>query len=166
MRFVVPGTVSAEHQELHVRLSEAARLDGPVGDAARAVERLLQPHFVREEQVALPPLALLKAAAEGTVTPDMAEVFELTDALERAMPRLLAEHQEIVGALLVFSDLAGREGRPECVRFAARLIQHLRTEEAVLYPAAVLVGRYLKLVLPGLDEAGAGRSTAHGAGRV
>ena len=100
----------------------------------------------------MPPLALLKAAAEGAVTAEMAEVFELTDELERALPRLAAEHQEIVGALLVFSELAGHEGRSECVQFAERLIQHLRTEEAVLYPAAVLVGRYLKMVLPGLAE--------------
>jgi hypothetical protein len=157
MRFVVPGAVSAEHHELHVRLSEAARLDGPVGDAARTVERLLQPHIAREERFALPPLALLKAAAEGAVSAEMADVFELTDELSRELPRLAAEHQEIVGALLVFSELAGRDGRTECVHFAERLIQHLRTEEAVLYPAAVLVGRYLKVVLPRLAEERASR---------
>jgi hypothetical protein len=55
---------------LHARLVEATKERGAVGEAAREVARLLHPHFVREEEFALPPLALLADAARGNVRPE------------------------------------------------------------------------------------------------
>jgi hypothetical protein len=40
-----------------------------------------------------------------------------------------------------------RENKPRVQHFAERLKQHAKTEEEVLYPAAILVGEYLKLRL-------------------
>jgi hypothetical protein len=147
MRFVTPGPLSAEVQELHVSLSEAARLEGPVGEAAMAAARLLQPHLVKEVEVALPPLGLIESVAAGNITREMADVLPLTEAVRRELPRMLAEHERIIGAVSIFAELAGRAGRLDCVRFAERFIRHLRTEEVVLYPAVVLLGEYLKLKL-------------------
>ena len=39
---------------------------------------------------------------------------------------------------------AQAENRPEFARFAEKLILHARTEEEVLYPAAILVGEWLQ----------------------
>jgi len=36
---------------------------------------------------------------------------------------------------------------PEHARFAEKLMLHAQTEEEVLYPAAILVGEYLKVKL-------------------
>jgi hypothetical protein len=36
---------------------------------------------------------------------------------------------------------------PEHARFAEKLMFHAQTEEEVLYPAAILVGEYLKVKL-------------------
>jgi hypothetical protein len=45
-----------EHQELHANLVKATKAGGRVGDAAKAVAKVLHVHFVKEEQVTLPPL--------------------------------------------------------------------------------------------------------------
>ena len=45
------------------------------------------------------------------------------------------------------TEAAAAERRPEAARFAAGLKRHARTEEEVLYPAALLLGAYLRLRL-------------------
>ena len=57
---------------------------------------------------------------------------------------MLAEHQTIVDALHRLRDAAQRAGRSEIVDFAQQLIQHARTEEEVMYPAAILVGKFVR----------------------
>ena len=68
MKFEIPKPLQVEHEELHARLVEATRQPGAVGEAAREVARLLHPHFVREEEFALPPLALLEKLAREAAT--------------------------------------------------------------------------------------------------
>ena len=53
---------------------------------------------------------------------------------------MLAEHQQIGMALEKLRAAARAAGRGEYERFADALALHARTEEAVLYPAAILVG--------------------------
>ncbi len=40
-----------------------------------------------------------------------------------------------------------KENKEEYVRVAEKLLLHAQTEEQVLYPAAILIGEYLKLKL-------------------
>lgn len=145
--FPIPQPLVAEHQALHAVLARAVREPGPLGAAARQVEAVLHPHFVREEQIALPPLALLPRLARGEVTPEMAGVLSMTDQLQSEMPRMLAEHRRIVAALAQLRKAAEAAGRPQYVEFADELTQHAQNEEQVLYPAALLVGRYVRLEL-------------------
>lgn len=119
-----------------------------MGEAARQLARLMHPHFVKEDEIALPPLGLLPALTRGEPTPAMAAALDLTDRLETELPAMLAEHKAIVGALTRLQQAALRAERDDIVRFAQTLIQHARTEEAVMYPAALLVGRYLRARLP------------------
>jgi hypothetical protein len=85
--------------------------------------------------------------ANGAVEPDMAGVLTLTNELETALPGMLAEHKEIVAALGDLEAAANAENKPQYARFAEKLIQHARTEEEVLYPAAILVGLYVRLTI-------------------
>ncbi len=140
MKFEIPAPLQAEHEELHARLVKATQEPGAIGAAAREVARLLHPHFVREEEFALPPLALLAEIATGTVTPEMEEVLPLTRRLEAELPHMLAEHKQIVATLETLRSAAHAVNRPEYERFAEALVLHARTEELVLYPAAILVG--------------------------
>lgn len=147
MKLSIPEPLKAEHAELHAELSSAIDAGGRVGEAAKEVAKRLHPHFVREEEFALPPLGLLAALAKGAVGPEMVGVLALTDKLEAELPGMLAEHQEIVTALDELVVAATDERKPEHARFAEKLILHARTEEQVLYPAALLVGHYVRLKL-------------------
>lgn len=143
----IPESLKSEHAELHATLAAATRAGGRVGEAARRVAEVLHAHFVREEEVALPPLGLLEPLARGEVAPAMAGVLELTEALKAELPQMLEEHRHVRQAVAALAQAAEAEERPEYAEFARKLALHARTEEEVLYPAAVLVGEYLKLKL-------------------
>ena len=147
MEFKVPSSLKAEHEELHSALAEATAAGGRIGEAAKEVARLLHPHFVKEEEYAMPPLGLLSALAAGKVTPDMAKALAMTDRLKAELPEMLKEHKAIVAALEALAVAAKAEGKNEYVHFTEKLLLHARTEEEVLYPASILIGEYLKLTL-------------------
>jgi hypothetical protein len=147
MKLTVPQPLKAEHDDLHAELEKAMKASGRVGDAAKVVARLLRPHFVKEEEFALPPLGLLVALSQGKIEPEMADVLAMTDKLEAELPRMLAEHKDIVAALENLIEAAAAEKKPEQAHFAQKLVLHAHTEEQVSYPTAILIGRYLKLKL-------------------
>jgi hypothetical protein len=147
MEFVIPRPLKLEHDELHEQLRKATRESGDLGEAGKAVAKLMHPHFVKEEEYALPPLGLLPLLAKGTVTPDMAAVLPMTDKLKAELGQMLAEHKSIVVALRNLADAARRANKPEHAEFAEKLILHAQTEEEVSYPTAILIGQYIKLKL-------------------
>jgi len=128
---------------LHARLVQATKEPGAVGEAAREVARLLHPHFVREEEFALPPLALLAEIARSGVRPEMAEVLPMTRRLEAEVPAMLAEHARIVQALDNLRAAARVANQAEHERFAEALMLHAQSEELVLDPAAILIGLHV-----------------------
>ena len=158
MDFTIPKALEAEHKELHGELVKLTKLSGEVGEAARQVAALLHPHFVKEEEYALPPLGLLTVLAEGRVIPEMIKVIELTDRLRADLPHMLDEHRTVVAALRRLAAAAKKERNPAAAVFAAKLQLHAETEEQVLYPAAILIGEYVKARLGpvGSAEKGAG----------
>ena len=145
----IPAALKAEHEELHGELVRATKAGGRTGDAARAVATLMHPHFIKEEEYALPPLGLLGQLSKGEMDDSMSDVISMTDKLEAELPVMLAEHKAIVKALERLIEAAKSENKPEYMRFAERLTAHARAEEEVSYPTALLIGRYLKAVLPG-----------------
>ena len=152
MKFEIPLPLRQEHEQLHTELRRATQADGEVGEAARRLARLMHPHFVKEDEIALPPLGLLQQLAAGGVDPDMAGVLSLTDRLRAELPSMLAEHRTIVDALARLEDAARRAGRDDVVGFAQALKLHAATEEQVMYPAAILVGEFVRRQLAHADE--------------
>ncbi len=144
MKFTIPQALQQEHEELHDELRQATQAGGEVGDAAKVLAKLMHPHFVKEDEIALPPLALLGVLAAGDVTPAMAGVLELTDRLQAELPAMLAEHKTIVAALARLQQAAERAGRDDIVEFAHKLTLHAQAEEQVMYPAALLVGKLVR----------------------
>jgi len=145
MEFNIPSSLQSEHQELHNELAMAIHETGKLGEAAKKVDIVLAPHFEKEEEFALPPLGLLSALAGGKIQPEMSKVLLMTDRLKDELPQMLKEHKAIVDALDNLKDEAKKARRSEYLLFAEKLILHARNEEEVLYPAAVLVGEYIKL---------------------
>lgn len=145
MTFTIPSPLKLEHEELHAELVKATQAGGRVGEAAKGVARVLHDHFVKEEEFALPPIGLLSSLARGEVDDSMKSVFGMTDRLKAELPKMLEEHKAVVAALEKLIVAAEAEKKPEHARFAKKLMLHAQTEEEVLYPAAVLIGEYLKL---------------------
>jgi hypothetical protein len=142
----IPPSVQAEHAAIHNALVNATRAPGQVGVAARALAHVLHPHFAREEEIALPPLGLLAPLAAGEWIEDAiaSAVLAMTDALRHELPRMLDEHVRIRAAVDVLRHAAIAEQSVDHQRLAEQLALHARTEEEVLYPAAVLVGELIR----------------------
>jgi len=141
-----PQSLKLEHEELHAQLARATKAGGATGEAAKTVAKALHPHFLKEEEYALPPLGLLPILAEGKSLPEIDVAVEMTDRLKADLNHMLLEHKEIVAALKALTEAAKLEGKDEFVHFAEKLTLHAQTEEEVLYPASILVGQYLKII--------------------
>jgi hypothetical protein len=147
MEFKIPLPLKIEHGDLHMELVEATKAGGEIGETAKAVAKILHPHFVREEEYALPPLGLLPFLAEGRVTQEMREVLSMTGRLKADLPQMISEHKAIVSGLNRLRDAAKKEKKIKYAQFAEKLVLHAKTEEEVLYPASLLIGEYLALKL-------------------
>ena len=140
----IPGSVRAEHHAIHEELVRATRVPGPVGAAARELAAVLDPHFEREEQIALPPLGLLAPLARGEFTPAMQAMLPMTDSLRAELPRMLAEHKAIHAATRRLGEVARSAGNAAAAQLAETLALHAQSEEELLYPAALLVGEIVR----------------------
>lgn len=147
MEFKIPQPIKAEHDELHKKLAEATKMSGNIGEAATQVAKLLHPHFVKEEEYALPPLGLLPLIAEGNISPEMQKIIDMAEKLKSELKNMLEEHKTIVSALENLKIAAQNENRDDIVKFADALVLHAQTEEQVLYPTSILIGEYIKLKL-------------------
>jgi hypothetical protein len=140
----MPECLKAEHEELRGDLQQAMRIEGQIGEAARALASLLHLHFGKEDDNVLLALGLLQSVAEGKLIPAMQEVVVMVERLKTELPEMVAEHGEIQKALGRLGRAATDEGRPRIADFAARLLRHAKLEEEILYPAAIVLGEYLK----------------------
>ena len=145
MEFNIPISLHLEHEELHAELAKATQVTGGLGEAAKNVAKLLDPHFKKEEEYALPPLGLLPMLVGGKIRPEMRGFLLMTDRLKVDLPHMLEEHKAIVAALHDLIEEARKARLPEHEYFAEKLTLHAKNEEEVLYPAALLVGEYIKL---------------------
>ena len=145
MEFKTPISLKKEHEELHTMLKQATLLSAKTGEAAKAVAELMHPHFVKEEEYALPPLGLLPQLSSGKLTEEMKQVLPMTDKLKKELQEMLAEHKQIVAALKVLVQHATEEQHPEVAEFAEKLMLHAQTEEEVSYPTAILMGEFIRL---------------------
>jgi hypothetical protein len=147
MKLTIPEALQQEHEALHEHLRHATGAIGKVGEAAQALARLMHPHMAKEEQFALPPLGVLGALSHGEFDASMADVLAVTDRLEAELPAMLEEHRQITAALQRLHDAAQHAIRADIAQFTLQAMHHARVEEQVMYPAARLVGRHLKLLI-------------------
>ena len=140
----IPQSLQTEHEEIHKALVEATRAPGRVGAAAKELAAVLDPHFERENQIALPPLGLLAPLAAGETPAGLQEALAMTDALRKELPRMLEEHKRIRAATEKLRTAAREEKASVHEHFAEALLSHAQTEEEILYPAAILVGDIIR----------------------
>lgn len=140
----IPPSLQDEHHEIHEALVEATKVPGRVGAAAKELAAVLDPHFQRENEIALPPLGLLAPLAAGQSPAGMQEALAMSDALRKELPRMLEEHKRIHAATEKLLVTAREEKAAAQEGFAEKLAAHALTEEQVLYPAAILVGDIIR----------------------
>jgi iron-sulfur cluster repair protein YtfE (RIC family) len=145
--FKVPEALERQHDLIHEQLARAVAEGAGTGAAAKAVVEALRPHVAKEEDFGLPALGLLPHLVAGRVSPVMRGVIAMTDRLRTQYEQMLAEHEAIVAAIDDLTQAATQEGKLEYVGLSKRLLLHMQTEEQLLYPAAILVGEYLRLKL-------------------
>jgi hypothetical protein len=143
----MPDSLRMEHEQLRADLDQAIRIGGRIGEAAQALQSVLRPHFRREDDNVFLGLGLLHSVAQGKIAPGMYELIVKAEQLKKELPEMLAEHDQIRKALERLGQEATKEGRPQVAYFAAKLLHHARMEEEILYPAAIVLGEYLKSLL-------------------
>lgn len=147
LQIPIPNSISDEHKDLHRQLEKAIESGGRTSETAKIVAERLHSHFNKEEEYALPQLGLLSQLAQGKASEDMRDAITLADRLKADLPQMLEEHKAIVDALDELEKAAKSENKTAAAEFTAKLRMHAQNEEEVMYPAAILVGEYLKLRL-------------------
>jgi hypothetical protein len=149
MSLQIPVSLKSGHEAILAVLKHAMREPARTGEAARGVAQILDGHILREEKFALTPLGLLPALARGETPSELAAALKLTRQLRRELPQMLDEHRQIADALRRLASAAEAEGKPEYVALAEEMILHAHLEEDVLYPTALLIGKYAERVRDG-----------------
>jgi hemerythrin len=145
MDIKVPQALIEDHKNISLELDKASKMGGKVGEAAIQLKNVWEAHFKHEEEFALPPLGLLPGLASGELDLSMDEAIVMTDTLKTEMPQMIDEHKAILAAIDKFTDAARQEGKLGYGDFIQDMKLHIREEEQVYYPAAILVGAFLRV---------------------
>ena len=135
-----PESLTEEHRELFHKLGKLA---GEKGETAREVKELLtvlEPHFEREEEAAMPLLGALRPLSEGKVVRDPSEVSSLHRKFTSEYPEMLEEHNQVKRLIDDVRNAAKKAQDVNALTMMDELEHHAAVEEEVLYPAAMLVG--------------------------
>lgn len=145
MKPEIPSSLSLGHEELNKKLKGLIKLGGKTGQAAKRAEKLMHAHFDRQEKYVLPPLGLLQSLADGKLPENVRSVINDIGDVKKGVSKMIVEHQQIIPALRELEEIAVKEIHPTVKPLVEDLILYALMEEQLLFPAAVLVGEFLKL---------------------
>ena len=143
--FHIPEPLRVDQDGLCKALEHATWSGGKTGNAARKLLKVLQPHLLKEEEDLLQTLGLLLPLSRGQVTPAMRQIPSRTEHLKARMFEIVREHAEIIDAARGLLRAARSERKLSLAAFTEHLMLRAWTDEVVFYPAAILIGEYLKL---------------------
>ncbi|MGZ5221914.1 MAG: hemerythrin domain-containing protein [Chitinophagaceae bacterium] len=141
----VPSSIKKEHEYLLDKIHKITLFQDSTGRAAIKLNDLMQHHFTEEEDYVLPPLGILPLLASGKLPEQTKEVIQLCEQLKSQLLHLSVEHQLIKAFMDELMQSATNENHPGIIEFEKELQKHANTEEEVFFPAAILIGEYLKL---------------------
>jgi hemerythrin-like domain-containing protein len=140
-----------EHREIKRVLTQLIGKRGGVGDAAKKLSAELDPHLEKEESLIMPVLDSLGDMAVGSVG-NSERAAELAGKVEAEYYSLFREHELISDALDALLGEANKAGDREAIDFVDHLRRHVKIEEAVLYPAALIAAKYAEKMISGQVE--------------
>jgi hypothetical protein len=143
--FTIPVPLRMDQNEICVALEQAMLAGGKTASAAKELREVLQPHLLREEEHLLQLLGLLVPLAQGQISSTMRNIPSKTEHLKTRMFEIVREHAAIIQAARKLLRAANSERKLKLAEFTEHLMLRAWTDEVVFYPAAVLIGEYLKL---------------------
>ena len=150
---VTPPSLKEEHEEIMGSLNEFSRLQDKTGKSITELLDSLEPHFEKEERLAMPVLGTLSELASGDkITTDLRAIAESQDALRLEYDVMFEEHTELKRFIQNARGFAKQENHEDVVDLLDALSHHARVEEEVLYPAALLAGTLAKCLLHSGEE--------------
>ena len=141
----IPLSVKNDHAYLLDQIAKLTLLKDSTGGIAIKLHELMEHHFREEEDFVLPPLGHLQTIAEGKLPSGAKEIINLTEKLKAQSDHMLAEHQLIKAFMDELVQAAAVDNHPEVILLAEQVSKHASIEEEVFFPAAIVIGDYLKL---------------------
>ncbi len=134
-----------DQNELCAALERAIGSGAKTGNAARKLLKVLQPHLLKAEADLLQTLGLLMPLSRGQITPARRQIPSRTEHLKARMFEIVREHVVIIKAARELLRVARAERKlPLAAIYQASHAAGV-DDEVVFYPAAILIGEYLKL---------------------
>lgn len=125
-----------EHAAIREGLTRTAALGGTTGAAAGDLDRALEPHFAREEEMLLLLFEYLDDAGGRSHGAGKAKARERAEAMERSVRSAFRQHQKFPPAIERLRAAAEREGHDRVLCLCQRIEAHMRIEEGVFFPLA------------------------------
>lgn len=135
-----PESLTEEHRELFHKLGKLAAEKGETAREVKELLTVLEPHFEKEEETAMPLLGALRPLSEGKVVRDPSEVSSLHRKFTSEYPEMLEEHNQVKRLIDNVRNAAKKAQDENALTMMDELEHHAAVEEEVLYPAAMLVG--------------------------
>jgi hypothetical protein len=101
-------------------------------------------YFQEEEDYVLPPLQTLPSLGSEIIPAHGAEIIRLTEKLRSQLSHMNTEHQMIKAHVKELKLAALMTTTRMSALLEERIHKHASAEEEVYFPAAILVGEYLK----------------------
>ena len=143
-----PPSLREEHKEIMELLIEFSRLQDMTGTAVKELLDALEPHFEKEEKLAMPVLgSLSELVSEDKTATDLRAIAESQAPLRQEYDNMFREHAELEKFIQNARRFAVLENHQDVADLLDALFHHARVEEEVLYPAALLAGTVAKFLL-------------------
>ena len=149
---VIPTSLREEHKEIMGSLREFAVLPGATGRVIMELLDVLEPHFEKEEKLAMPVLGSISELVSGDHVIDLREIAESQGALLSEYDKMFEEHSELKKFIVRAQKIARHEKYEEVVNLLDVLTHHSKVEEEVLYPAALLARTVANCLMPSRDQ--------------
>lgn len=143
MKLEVPQSLKTEHENLLADFKNVIASGGKTAKKAEIFSKTVYPHFLKEEETILPLLGLLLTLAEGKWDIESEDLLLSADKIKKDFKELKKEHEKIIKILQDLKVIAKKENNFYAEKFVNDLTLHAQMEEQVLYPAVLLIERYL-----------------------
>ena len=77
----------------------------------------------------------------------MKSALDAIEKFKKELPALTKDHHHIIRMLEDFDNAVRIERKIEFSKFSRNLIHHAQADEGILFPAAILIGEFLRLKL-------------------